>query len=72
MFLVVIILLFGWPAVAFAYGDPVTTGWLFQLAFPILMAVSAVLSLARKRLVRLSGRTRDWIWRHVRSGRTSG
>ena len=72
MFLVVIFMLLGLPTVAFAYGDPVSTGWLFQLAFPILVAASAVLSLARKRLGRMSGRTRDWIWRHVRSGRTSG
>jgi len=58
MFLAVIILLVGWPAVLFAYGDPVSAGWLFQLAFPILMAASAALSLARKQLGLMFGRTR--------------
>ena len=71
MFVVLIILLVGCPTVAFAYGDPVTTGWLFQLALPILVAASAVFSLARKHVERIVGRTRDWIWRRVQSDRTS-
>lgn len=55
------------PFAAFAYIDPNAGGWLFQLLFPLLVAIAGAWGLLKRRIAGLFRR-----WTGKRGGGNSG
>jgi hypothetical protein len=48
---------------AHAYVDPNSAGMLYQILFPILVAIASMFTVLRRSIARLWNRVVGWLWR---------